>query len=261
MVYIDQMGHSIAMDCLPQRIVSLVPSQTELLFDLGLGDRVVGITKFCIHPAGWFAEKTRVGGTKTLNFEKIKVLAPDLIIGNKEENDRDQISVLQAQYPVWMSDITTLAEALDMISGVGAITGTEEQAALWIRQIEQKFSEVTVPVPKKRVAYIIWRKPLMAAGSATFIDQMLQCAGFDNVFAARDRYPEISEEDLVAAQPDAIFLSSEPYPFAEKHVDYFKNSCPNALVALVDGELFSWYGSRLVKSAPYFNELRRLIQG
>jgi ABC-type Fe3+-hydroxamate transport system substrate-binding protein len=247
MQFIDQLHREIELPTWPpQRIVSLVPSQTELLFDLGLGDRVVGITKFCFHPNAWFHSKTRVGGTKTVDFERIVALAPDLILGNKEENVRDQIEQMAAHFPVWMSDISTLEHALDMISEVGKLTNSEARASEISQKILTVFSEIKPVFPPKRVAYFIWRKPFMVAGGGTFIQNMLEKAGFLNVFAEKMRYPEVSAAEIISAQPDLILLSDEPFPFKEKHVAEFRALCPLAEIRVVDGAMFSWYGSRLM---------------
>lgn len=256
----DQLGRRVAVPFPPQRIVSLVPSQTELLFDLGLGAQVVGVTKFCIHPAEARSKSIVVGGTKNFDFEKIAALKPDLIIGNKEENYQDGIEQLATNFPVWLSDISNLPEALDMIRRVGFIVGAKEKADALAKEIEASFahlvpSEIAEKAPDS-VAYFIWRKPYMVAAAGTFIDDMLHRAGFSNVFAKLSRYPEISAEQLAAAVPRRIFLSSEPYPFAAKHVAEFQALCPAAKIEVVDGELFSWYGSRLRQSAAYFSQLR-----
>ena len=255
----DQMGRRVAVPFPPQRIVSLVPSQTELLFDLGLGAKVVGVTKFCIHPAGARAQSTVVGGTKNFDFEKIAALKPDLIIGNKEENYQAGIEQLAAKYPVWLSDISNLTQALDMIRRVGFIAGAKEKAGALAADIEASFATLAAPATNAApvsAAYFIWRKPYMAAATGTFIDDMLHRAGFANAFAGLSRYPEINAEQLAAAAPPRIFLSSEPYPFAAKHVAEFQTICPAAKIEIVDGELFSWYGSRLRQSAAYFSQLR-----
>ncbi len=245
---------------LPQRIVSLVPSQTELLFDLGLGERVVGVTKFCLHPARAVGGVTRVGGTKQFRFDVIDRLRPDLILGNKEENYREGIERLAAQYPVWMSDIYTLADALAMIHTVGALTGTVDKATSLAETIRTAFVNV-LPARPVRVAYFIWRNPWMVAGSNTFIDEMLKHCGFTNVFGHLPRYPEVTEAQLREAQPDCLLLSSEPYPFAEKHREELQRVCPGVKVRLVDGELFSWYGSRLLHTPPYLTSLVQDIAG
>ena len=244
----------------PRRIVSLVPSQTELLADLALEEQVLGITKFCIHPQHWYQRKTRIGGTKTLNLAKIAALQPDLIIGNKEENDREQIEALASRFPLWMSDIATLPDALAMIREIGRLTYRALPANALADGILADFALLTPPEKPLRVAYLIWRKPYMAAGANTFVHEMLQHAGFENVFAHKTRYPEISLADLAETQPDAVFLSSEPYPFAAKHLNELQNACPAAAVLLVDGELFSWYGSRLKAAPAYFRSLSKSLK-
>ncbi|ALW87033.1 cobalamin-binding protein [Hymenobacter sedentarius] len=253
----DQMGRRVAVPFPPHRIVSLVPSQTELLFDLGLGDKVVGVTKFCIHPTEARTKAALIGGTKNFDFDKIAALKPDLIIGNKEENYQTGIELLAAKYPVWLSDISTLPEALDMIRRVGFIAGAKEQAQKLAAEIEASFVALPTGGPAVPAAYFIWKKPYMVAAAGTFIDDLLRRAGFANVFANLGRYPEITAEQLAAAAPQRILLSSEPYPFGEKHIAEFQAICPAARIEIVDGELFSWYGSRLRKSAAYFSQLLR----
>lgn len=251
----DQMGRRVAVPFPPQRIVSLVPSQTELLFDLGLGNRVVGVTKFCIHPPEARQNAVLIGGTKNFDFEKIAALKPTLIIGNKEENYQAGIEELAARYPMWLSDISTLPQALDMIRRVGFIAGAKERAEQLATEIAGSFAAPAAPQSLIPAAYFIWRKPYMVAASGTFIDDMLSRAGFRNVFASLGRYPEITPEQLSAAAPERILLSSEPYPFGEKHVAEFQGICPAAKIQIVDGELFSWYGSRLRLSPAYFQGL------
>ncbi|MBO3272502.1 helical backbone metal receptor [Hymenobacter defluvii] len=251
----DQLGRRVVVPFPPQRIVSLVPSQTELLFDLGLSERVVGVTKFCIHPADARQSAVVIGGTKNFDFEKIATLQPDLILGNKEENYQEGIEQLAASYPVWISDIATLPDALVMIRQVGLLTGTAVRANVLAIEIENSFATLSAAQPPLPTAYFIWRKPYMVAAADTFINDMLHRAGFENVFADQQRYPEITPAQLAAAQPQQILLSSEPYPFQEKHLKEFRELCPTATVRLVDGELFSWYGSRLRHSAAYFRQL------
>jgi len=252
------LSHSLTLPHSPHRIVSLVPSQTELLCDLGLRDRLVGVTKFCVHPHGLTREKTIVGGTKNVKLEVVAALQPDLIIGNKEENDKSQIEALAALFPVWISDIYTLEDALDMIAQIGVLTGRSEVAADLIDRIRDAFAQLEkklTGVPRQRAAYFIWRKPYMAAGADTFIHHMLHLAGFDNVFGHLSRYPEITPGMLAQAAPQVILLSSEPYPFKEKHLSELQAICPDAAIRLVDGEMFSWYGSRLVVAPGYLSDL------
>lgn len=252
----DQMGITSSFPDSPQRIVSLVPSQTELLADLGLEEEVLGITKFCTHPERWYRSKTRIGGTKQLKIERIKKLQPDLVIGNKEENDRTQIEILRQDFPVWMSDIYTLSQALEMIKEVGELVNRAERAIQIATDIQTRFDALGSPQKALKVAYLIWRKPYMLAASNTFINNMLQWAGFQNAFAHLSRYPEVSEIDLQKAAPDKLLLSSEPFPFSDKHIEELQLICPSADIRLVDGTYFSWYGSRLLGAPGYFEELR-----
>jgi ABC-type Fe3+-hydroxamate transport system substrate-binding protein len=253
--FTDMMGRGVKVPFPPRRIISVVPSQTELLYDLGLDDEVVGITKFCVHPEGWFRDKTRVGGTKTLNLEKIRALQPDLIIANKEENDQEQIETLAKEYPVWVSDISTIEEALRMIDGVGAIVNREAKANELIKDIVSGFESLQRSALKKRVAYLIWYQPWMAAGADTFISNMIETIGWENVFKDQGRYPEISIEALKEYRPDVVLLSSEPFPFKDRHAAEIKEAMPEVDVKLVDGEMFSWYGSRMLKAVSYFSEV------
>jgi iron complex transport system substrate-binding protein len=251
MDYVDQMNSKVVLEASPQRIVSLVPSQTELLFHLGLGDRVVGITKFCLHPEEWFRGKARVGGTKNADYHKVQALQPDLILGNKEENDKDNIEELRGLAPVWMSEIKDLEEALEMISKIAALCHVEEAAKGMIDEIKKNFSALR-PLQGKSALYFIWRNPWMAAGSDTFIHHMLELCGLRNL-CTETRYPQV--ELGQSEQPDYVFLSSEPYPFKEKHIEEVQKAYPKAKVLLVDGEMFSWYGSRLLKAPDYFQAL------
>ncbi len=252
----DQLGRSIELQQYPpKRIVSLVPSQTELLFDLGLNEEVIGITKFCVHPEHWFRNKERIGGTKKVNIEKVRSLQPDLILANKEENVKEQIDELEKFVSVWISNIQTFEDALEMIKCIGEITRTIEKAKTLIARIITNFNELKTDNSKLKTVYLIWRNPYMTIGSDTFINDMLNKCGLQNVFEHLKRYPEISIEQLSSMNLQLILLSSEPYPFKEKHVQELQPYFPNAKIILVDGEMFSWYGSRILYAAEYFNDL------
>lgn len=256
--FTDQTGNTIQLDAPPQRILSLVPSQTELLAYLGLDTAVAGITKFCIHPDAWFRSKTRAGGTKQLNMETIGKLAPDLIIANKEENVKEQIEALQRHYQVWISDINNTADALEMIKQIGLITGKDRQATELVSAIEEQFASFS-PQKKHSACYLIWQKPYMTIGHDTFIHAMLETAGFCNLYTTKKRYPETTLEELKALRPECLLLSSEPFPFGEKQRQELQNELPGTQVLLVDGEIFSWYGSRLLKAPGYFRQLQEQI--
>lgn len=248
------MGRQVEAPAAPQRIISLVPSQTELLHDLGLGDRVVGITKFCVHPAHWLKEKNIIGGTKKFRFDVIDDLRPDLIIGNKEENYKEGVEELATKYPVWMSDIFDFDDALTMIQEVSGICNKEEEGRKLTAAIRKGLSTIR-RLDLGKTLYLIWRKPYMAAGADTFIHKVLDMAGFQNC-APGPRYPEVTEQELMNLNPNQVLLSSEPYPFKVKHITEIKALLPDTEVRLVDGEIFSWYGSRLLKLPAYLESLQ-----
>ena len=257
--YKDQLGNFISLTSEPKRIISLVPSQTELLSDLGLDEEIIGITKYCVHPKSWRESKTIIGGTKKLNIEKIKELKPDLIIANKEENEKKQVKELMQLFPVWVSDIKTVEEALNMIEEIGRITAKEKRALEIQNNIREQFSlfklatasDIHHPIS---VLYLIWKNPFISAGTDTFIHHLLAICGLENIIAEK-RYPELSPEKIKALNPSFIFLSSEPYPFRKKHKAELQAMCPSAKIVLVDGEMFSWYGSRLLYAPSYFEGL------
>jgi iron complex transport system substrate-binding protein len=258
MIITDQLNRTIEFNFPPKRIISLVPSQSELLWDLGLQQELVSITKFCVHPKEMFHSVKRIGGTKTIKLDEIKKLAPDLIIANKEENQQEQIEELCKHFPVYISNIFTIEDALQMIEQVGLICNRENAAKELVRKINEQYLRFINKNKRNemRVAYLIWREPYMVAGSANFINYMLSVCKLKNVFANHEgRYPEIKIEELQKENPDVILLSSEPYPFKEKHIKELQNHLPHAKIMLVDGEMFSWYGSRLLYAFNYFDNL------
>lgn len=240
------------------RIISIVPSITELLYDLGLTNEVIGITRFCVHPEEWFHHKTRIGGTKALHLDKIKSLQPDLIIANKEENLKEEVEELAKHTDLWLTDVHTLGDALQMIEDIGILVGKETAAYQLRVQIDSGFRELDQLVrhrKKLRVAYFIWKSPWMVCGNDTFIHEMLSYCGWENCFTDLSRYPEIALEELEKRGCERILLSSEPFPFGKKHADELKKQIHEMDIQLVDGEMFSWYGSRLLKSVSYFKSL------
>jgi len=249
--FVDQMGREIHVPLEPKRIISLVPSQTELLYDLGLSEEVIGITKFCIHPAAWFRVKQRVGGTKQLNIELIRSLKPDFIIGNKEENTKEDIEALAQEFPVWMSDISTFDDALNMIDVLGDMLNRKDEAELLVEDITEAFAPLENLGKQQSFLYFIWDEPAFLTGKNTFIDSMLTKIGFKNA-CNLERYPALTACPNV--QPDVVFLSSEPYPFKENHIQKFQQMFPKADIRMIDGEMCSWYGSRMKLAASYFEK-------
>jgi ABC-type Fe3+-hydroxamate transport system substrate-binding protein len=258
--FTDQLHREVQLEYPPKRIISLVPSQTELLFDLGLNEEIIGLTKFCIHPAAQVKGKSTIGGTKNLNLDLIRSLKPDLIIGNKEENQQQQIEELMQEFPVWMSEVNNLEQAKLAITQIGELVDRSPEAAYLNHLIHAGFNDLRTLAQqhhlKRAAAYLIWRGPYMAAGKETFIDDLMALNGIRNVVGS-SRYPEIALAELAALRPSLVLLSSEPYPFGEKHIQEIAAVLPYAEVRLVDGEMFSWYGSRLVKAVQYFFQLQQ----
>lgn len=253
------LGREVQLPGPPQRIVSLCPSLTETLFSFGLDEQIVGLTRYCLHPEDRVVDKQKVGGTKRLDFAAIDELAPDLIIAEKEENNREDVECLAEQYPVYVTEVTDIASALKMVEGLGAVCDRQTQATTLVTSVEEAWQKISSLNESVSVAYLIWRKPWMAAGSDTFIDAVLQRMGLINVFGQTPRYPEFEVEALVAAQPDVVFLSSEPYPFKERHIAELQMSLPDADFMLVDGEAFSWYGAHMLPAARYLQRLIKLL--
>lgn len=246
-VFRDHIGREVKMDQPAKRIVSLVPSQTELLSDFGLDAQVVGITKFCVHPVQWFKTKKRIGGTKNPKIERILELKPDLVIANKEENRREDILELSRYVPVWVSDVTDFESALDMIKQVGLLTGRENEADHLIHRA--KVAVAACPAENlKKAVYLIWKNPYISIGGDTFISKMLPYFGYENSLQHKARYPEVSISEISDLQPEIILLSSEPFPFNEKHKEELRNELPGIPLKIVDGEKHSWYGSRMVRT-------------
>lgn len=235
------------------KIISLVPSITETLFDFGLTDHeVIGRTKFCVHPKELVKNVEIIGGTKNLNISKIKSLSPDLIIANKEENDKAQVEELMKDFTVWVTDIETLEDNQNFLTKLGILLNKEKIAQNFNQKINSIFNlkKTTDPI---KVAYLIWKNPYMTVGSDTFIHEIIEKLGFGNLFKNEKRYPEISLDQMQEA--DFIFLSTEPFPFQQKHAEELQNELPGKKIIVVDGEAFSWYGTHLAKCSEYLQTL------
>ena len=230
----------------PRRIVSLVPSLTEALAAFGLDDETVGLTRFCVHPDGWKRRKTIVGGTKGTDQARVLALAPDLVVANREENDRAPVEALAAAgVPVWLSDIATVADTLGALRDLGRVTHRETEAARVVADLAARFAAIPQPPAPVRAVYLIWRDPWMTVGADTIVHDVMARGGLANAFGDRARYPAVTAAEIAEARPRVVLLSSEPFPFAAKHLAEVHAIVPDATVALVDGEAFSWYGPRL----------------
>ncbi len=261
--FYDQLNRKLQLKEIPKRIVSLVPSQTELLVDLGLRPYIFGVTKFCVHPPELRKEKKVVGGTKKVHYDRIAALNPDIIFCNKEENTEEMVMELEKIAPVHVSDVKTIDDSLELIRQYGEILGVEERAseiAENIRVLRKDFQEFIAEVPQRKVAYFIWKDPWMVAGKDTFIDHLLELNHFKNAFSEENsRYPEISIQELGENDVELVLLSSEPFPFKEADKKAFEAEVRKDCVHLVDGEFFSWYGSRLAAAFTYFKGLHRTM--
>lgn len=253
----DARDREIALDPPPRRIVSLVPSQTELLASLGLDEAVVGITRFCERPEDWRDRKPIVGGTKQVDIDTVRDLAPDLILANHEENTAEDVAALEEIAPVFVTEVKTVPEACDMIRTVGTLTGTSDQTSTLVGKIISRFKALPGVEPLRAV-YFIWREPYMTVGGDTFIHDVMQRAGFENAFGDRTRYPEVSLDDLADRDLDVVLCATEPFPFHQK--DTFTAdidaALPDTPIEIVDGQAFSWYGSRLLDAPAYLQDLR-----
>ncbi len=255
--FVDSLSRKVEIPFPPQRIISLCPSQTELLFDLGLEKQVIGRTRWCIHPKEKVQKVEIVGGTKNPDENKILDLKPDLILCEKEENTKDFVERMQLHFPVFVTDVKTISSALSMIESVGKITGKEAEANVLLKAIRNSFSSIAGE-NRGSVLYFIWKKPWMLAGRETYINDVLKELGFENLGCNYEgRYPEWNPSHSVENQPDYIFLSSEPYPFSLKNIEEIQFLFPKSQVLLVNGEWFSWYGSRMLIAA---RELKTWLQ-
>lgn len=259
----DQIGTLHSFETTPKRIVSLVPSQTELLCDLGLEDKIVGITKFCIHPYQLKSTKKIVGGTKKVHLEKIRLLQPDIIICNKEENTKEIVESLSEICPVWVTDVLNIEDNFQMILHFGQLFNCRTEAHKWHDKIAfglEDFKSYIKDFPVKKVAYFIWKNPYMVAGADNYINELLQLNHFSNIYLDKGRYPEIEIKKLrLEGDPDVVLLSSEPYPFKEEDAFEIGRYSHHAKTVFVDGEMFSWFGTRLVKAFPYFKEMHERL--
>lgn len=259
----DGLGTNFELESAPKRIISLVPSLTETLFDLGLEDKIVGITKFCVHPYHLKSTKKIIGGTKKVHYEKIRLLKPDFIIANKEENTEEMVLELRKICPVWVTNIITVEDVLQTISDFGKLFNCRMEGRKWNDKISfgyADFLKYSDDLPTRKAAYFIWKNPYMVAGSDTFIDELMQLNKFDNCYKNLDRYPEINLESMEKEHdPEVILLSSEPYPFKEEDAFEIGRNTHHAKTVFVDGEMFSWYGTRLHQSFNYFKKMQQKL--
>lgn len=257
----DARNHTLTLDQAPRRIVSLVPSQTELLASLGLDEDVVGLTRFCERPDHWRSEKTIVGGTKQVDLDTTRDLTPDLILANREENTEEDVEALDEIAPVFVTEVKTVQDALEMIRTVGLLTETTEQTSTLVGRIISRFESLP-EFPPLRAAYFIWREPYMTVGGDTFIHDVMTRGGLVNAFGESTRYPEVDLDDLADMDLDVVLCASEPFPFHKKKDKFtadLREAVSETPVAVVDGQPFSWYGPRLLETPSYLKTLRERL--
>lgn len=260
----DDLGTEHQFQQTPKRIISLVPSLTETLYELGLEEQIIGITKFCVHPYHLKSVKLTIGGTKKVHIEKIKALNPDIIIANKEENTPEMVKELMGICPVFVTDIITIEDTLKTIENLGVLFKRTTDAKKWIEKIKfakADFEQFMIDKNWHKAAYLIWREPYMAAGNDTFVNEMLKQNKFANIYEKQQgRYPEVEIRKIrIHGDPELVLLSSEPYPFKEEHAFEIGRATHHAKTIFVDGEMFSWYGTRLFKAFQYFKALQNRI--
>jgi ABC-type Fe3+-hydroxamate transport system substrate-binding protein len=265
MKYQDSLNREIVLKQTPQRIVCLVPSLTELLHDMGLERQIVGITNYCVHPVHYKATKTIVGGTKKVKYKTIKDLKPDFILCSKEENTKEMVGQLEKIAPVYVTDVNSFDEALQLIKKMGIILDRRTQSEHILDKINYRYKEYNSKfrgLKKQKVAYFIWADPWMVAGGNTFINDMIHISGFKNAYADNERYPEINIKRMkIVAAPTLLMFSSEPHNFTDEEVFEVLRRNKETLTIYVDGQYFSWYGSRLIKAFDHFDEIHKKLSG
>ncbi|GAB3805982.1 ABC transporter substrate-binding protein [Virgibacillus kimchii] len=250
----DHLGREVEFSFPPQRIISIVPGITDILYSLRLEHEIVGRTRYCIYPKDKVEQAKTIGGTKRVKRDQIRELKPDLIIAEKEENTKEIVEQLEKDFPVYVCEIQTVDDTFKIIEDLGAITNRQTES----EKLQSEIGTAIQSLPSgkgKRFAYVIWQNPYMVAGSDTYITSLLEKMGFVNAFSGYEgRYPEVSEDDFRKADLDYIFLATEPFPFQEKHIRQFSELFPDVHVMSLDGEMF-WYGPRMIEAAPYFNRV------
>lgn len=257
----DDIGQSFYFEKIPQRIISLVPSVTYTFFDLQSEHLLVGRTKFCILPKTKVASIPVVGGTKQIHIDRIIELQPDLVICNQEENTLEIFEQLKsAGIPTVVTITKNLEDNSRLIQLLGTLTQQSSLAEKINEQITASMQEVKNIFQQKTTIYLIWKDPYMTIGQDTFIHDMLEQIGIVNCFQDQNRYPSTDIREIAELRPDYLLLSSEPYPFQQKHLEEFQKLLPGTKVMLVDGEYFSWHGSMIRHSAEYFKEMHKKLQ-
>jgi ABC-type Fe3+-hydroxamate transport system substrate-binding protein len=259
----DARGRTLTFQEIPRRIVCLVPSVTETLFALGAGERVVGVTDFCVHPSEEVVTCAKVGGTKNPQLERVIELRPDLVIANREENRRRDVDRLEAAgLPVLVTYARDVESALEEIELLARLLDSEETARGLVREVRDALEEAAARLgePLPSVVALIWKRPYMTLNGDTFAHDLLVRSGGRNPFVDRERrYPLVTEKEIEEAEPEVILLPTEPYAFDERdRQELLRLRCPAAesrRIHVVEGELLSWYGPRMGRALRTFSAL------
>jgi len=257
---VDALGHQ-HVSALDARIVSLVPSITELLCELGLGGQLVGRTGFCIHPRAVVEQIPKIGGTKDVNIEKIRKLAPTHLVVNIDENEKPTVEQLAEFVPnIVVTHPVKPRDNLDLARLMGGIFGKEREAESWCAAFEAEYAALNAlpKTAKRTVLYCIWQDPWMSISQDTYIAAMLAELDWDVPMLGEARYPAFSWSDALVSGLDAVLLSTEPYRFTEAHADALEKQL-GIPVFLVDGEMMSWYGSRALAGLRYLREVKEMV--
>jgi len=259
---VDALGqvHAPAPDA---RIVCLVPSITELLCDLGLAGKLVGRTGFCVHPRDVVAAIPKVGGTKDVNIEKIRRLAPTHVVVNIDENEKPTVDKLADFVPhIVVTHPNAPRDNLDLVRLMGGLFGAVDAAARWCADFEMEYTHLRASArgPARTVLYCIWQDPWMTVSQDTYIAAMLAELGWRVPDLGLERYPRFAWSQALVDGLDAVLLSTEPYRFTEAHADALEKQI-GIPVLLVDGEMMSWYGSRALAGLRYLRELAARLDG
>lgn len=265
MDFVDELQRTISLPAPPRRIVSLVPSITETLFSLGVGERVVGVTDYCTHPPDKIARVAKVGGTKNPRLEAIVQLGPDLIILNDEENRREDFAWLDEHgLPVYVTAPRTVADGIAMVDRLGVVLGCQEASDPMVTALRASYEQLIEEVashPRLRVFCPIWRKPWMSFNADTYADNMLWCCGGENVLRNQaERYFSTSLAEVAALAPEVVLLPSEPYPFTAQHFVHLKPLADTPAgraghFYCVDGMALCWYGPRIADGLTQLSQL------
>lgn len=256
----DDLGRRVCLPDGPQRIVCLCPSMTETLFALGVGDRMVGRTRYCVHPQPAVECVSVVGGTKDVNPCRVEELNPDLVIAVREENVQDQVLTMAQHVPVYVFDIETVDDGINSIARLGALVGEARHGESLAQSAREAFESIT-PLPQpRRVLCLIWGIPAMAVGAGTYIHDLLTRLGFINMAAALPgRYPDIPLDGDILSEAEVILLPDEPFPFSQEHETMLRSMVRTPLVQRVDGQMLSWYGVRMIETVDQLRDLVKMM--